>query len=320
MTPTLLATITLTALAASSPHFSSPSCRAPMRLRGGSDEAESEADDAAPEAAPAAVGSDATSSNATATAAPKLGRARGRARGRGAARGRGRGRGPPAAKRPAVQPTPSLIDLPAALRDLTEWKDPVRSGAVFGVGNVALGLTAMGRWSAASLLGAAAFFALLGCAAATLLVRFLGGFVPAAGVMLDAATAALPASLQLDNELLDAELAADAGRLLAGALNQGFAGLQRLATVADPAATAAAVLAAFVLKQLGGFVGVAGLLWAAFVAAFAVPLLKIHYGEQIGDAALQLRAQAEEAFAQLREQAVALVAPVMGQLGLGGSQ
>ena len=219
-----------------------------------------------------------------------------------------------------MQPTPSLIDLPAALRDLTEWKDPVRSGAVFGVGNVALGLTALGRWSAASLLGAVAFFALLGCAAATLLGRFLGSFVPAVGVMLDAATAALPTSFQPDNDLLDAELAADAGRLLAGALNRGFAGLQRLAIVDNPAATAAAVLVAFALKQLGRYVGVIGLLWAAFVAAFAMPVVKTHYGEQIGDAALQLRTQAEEAFAQVREQAVALVAPVMGQLGLGGSE
>lgn len=277
-----------------------------MRLRGGADEAET--DEATPEAAHAASESDVASANATAAAAPKLGRARGRAHGRGAVRGRGRGRGPRPIKRPAVQqPTASVIDLPAALRDLTEWKDPVVTGAVFGVGSVALALTALGRWSAASLLGAAAFFALLGCAAATLLGRLLGSLVPAVGVMLDAAVAALPASFRPGNDLLDAELAADAGRLLAGALNRGFAGLQRLAAVTNPAATAAAAVIAFALKQLGGFVGMVGLLWAAFVAAFAVPAVKIHYGEQIGDAALQLRAQAEEVLAQLREQAVALV-------------
>ena len=47
--------------------------------------------------------------------------------------------------------------------------------------------------------------------------------------------------------------------------------MRLLATLANPLATAGALLGALLLKSFGKHVGVLGLLWAAFVVAYAWP-------------------------------------------------
>jgi len=206
------------------------------------------------------------------------------------------------------------VALSDALRGLVAWDDPVFSGAVFGLVNAAFGLAAMGRWSAASLIGAAGFYTLFAAAVCTLAVRTLRNFTPVAA-MLDSASAMLPAVLQPGGKaLVDADLAADAGRLVALMLSEAFGTLQQLASVARPAATAGALLAAYMLKRFGKFMGLLGLFWAAFVAAFTWPLVQSHFGSYITEGSQYLRVQLEE----LRAQATILAEPILAALPING--
>ena len=207
---------------------------------------------------------------------------------------------PPAAESAA----PAPVSLPTWWRDLTAWDDPVMSGAVFCVVNVAFYVTVLNRWSAASLFGALSLYGLL-CAAvavaATRLLRSIG--YPPVGAVLDAACDALPAMLRQpgDAPLLDVEIAAEVGRRLASALNSGVEAVRLLATLANPLATAGALLGALLLKSFGKHVGVLGLLWAAFVVAYAWPAAQSSFGAQLEE---------------LRDQALAFAAPATATLQL----
>ena len=187
---------------------------------------------------------------------------------------------PPAAESAA----PAPVSLPTWWRDLTAWDDPVMSGTVFCVVNVAFYVTVLNRWSAASLFGALSLYGLL-CAAvavaATRLLRSTG--YPPVGAVLDAACDALPAMLRQpgDAALLDVEIAAEVGRRLASGLNSGIEAVRLLATLANPLATAGALLGALLLKSFGKHVGVLGLLWAAFVVAYAWPAAQSSFGAQL---------------------------------------
>ena len=302
-------------LAAALAAASSPSlaCRTPLRLlRGGADD-DDEAD--VPMESTEESTEEPAVEEAPPAAKPVRTQARGRGRrgrggvaGRGRARGRGRGAVPVAAA-PSVQadPAPS-VSLQEVWRGLTAWEDPIVSGVVFGVINAAFILAALQRWSAAALLGAVGFYSLLGAAGCTIAAQLLRGFPPV-GAMVDAACAALPAALQPGGApLCDAEIGAEAGRLVAAALNAGFDAARHLAAVAQPAATAGALLGALALKCLGKYVGLLGLAWAAVVVAFALPPAKLHFREQ---------------FDELHAQASALVAPFLEMLpdtGLGSAQ
>lgn len=211
----------------------------------------------------------------------------------------------PATAQPAAESgAPAPVSLPTWWRDLTAWDDPVTSGIVFGVVNLAFYVTVLNRWSAASLLGALSLYGLL-CAAvavtATRLLRSVG--YPPVGAVVDAACDALPAMLRQpgDAALLDVELAAEIGRMLASVLNGGFEALRLLATVANPLATAGALLGALLVKSFGKHVGVLGLLWAAFVVAYAWPAAQSSFGTQLEE---------------LLEQALAFAAPATAALQL----
>lgn len=224
----------------------------------------------------------------------------------------------PAAQPSAESAAPPPVSLPTWWRDLTTWDDSAASLtifgrqypavnirlAIFGVVNAAFYVTALNRWSAASLLGALSLYGLL-CAVvavtATRLLRSVG--YPPVSAMVDAACDALPAMLRQPSgaALLDVELVAEIGRRLASALNSGFEALCQLARVTNPLATAGALLGALLVKCLGKHMGLLGLLWAAFVAAFVWPVTKSSFGTQLEE---------------LLEQAVAFAAPATAALQL----
>ena len=206
---------------------------------------------------------------------------------------------PPAAERPA----PAAVALPTWWRDLTAWDDPVASGTVFGAVNAAFYVTALNRWSAASLLGALSLYGLLCAAVAVTAARLLRGVgYPPVEAMVDAACDALPVALRQPGgaALLDVELAAEIGRRLALALDSAFEALRQLATVAKPLATAGALLVALLVKSFGKHVGVLGLLWAAFVVAFAWPAAMSSFGPQLEELLEQAAAFAAPATAALQ--------------------
>ena len=298
-----------------SPYRASHSYRVPLRLRGGVDDeagsAEAE-DTATPVEEKPKLSTQAPRGPRGGPRGPRGPRSRSRGRGavagRGRARGRARGaaavRAPATAQPAAESAAPAPVSLPTWWRDLTAWDDPVTSGIVFGVVNVAFYVTVLNRWSAASLLGALSLYGLL-CAAvavtATRLLRSVG--YPPVGAVVDAACDALPAMLRQpgDAALLDVELAAEVGRGLASVLNSGFEALRLLATVANPLATAGALLGALLVKSFGKHVGVLGLLWAAFVVAYAWPAVQSSFGTQLEE---------------LLEQALAFAAPATAALQL----
>jgi hypothetical protein len=196
------------------------------------------------------------------------------------------------------------VSLPTWWRDLTTWEDPMMSGTVFGVVNVAFYVTVLNRWSAASLLGALSLYSLLCAAVAVTATRLLRSIeYPPVGAVLDAASDALPALLRQpgDAALLDVEIAAEVGRRLASGLNAGFEAVRLLATLANPLATAGALLGALLLKSFGKHAGVLGLLWAAFVVAYAWPAVQSSFGAQLEE---------------LRDQALAFAAPATATLQL----
>ena len=96
-----------------------------------------------------------------------------------AARARGRGRGARPAEHAPAEP---LEFPPPALVDLLQWRDPARSGYAFAAGNALFAALCFAPWSAATVVGTLAFWAVLLGAVLTAVHRVAERVAERAGV------------------------------------------------------------------------------------------------------------------------------------------
>ena len=234
------------------------------------------------ETAPAAEEGQAAPANATATDDDVKPVARGRARGRtmrgrsrGRARGRARGRGRGA--RPAEQAEP-LEFPPPALVDLLQWRDPARSGYAFAAGNALFAALCFAPWSAATVVGTLAFWAVLLGAVLTAVHRVAERVAARAGVeapyadLVVGLRAAAPRALPAVDAASWAAAASTVAQYAAAVCAAAAEWIAAAATLRSATATIAVLVAARALKLLGRL-GTPAAAWVLFVGVALVPPL-----------------------------------------------
>ena len=236
------------------------------------------------DAAPAAEEGQAAPANATATDDDVKPVARGRARGRtmrgrsrGRARGRARGRGRGA--RPAEHAAPEPLEFPPpALVDLLQWRDPARSGYAFAAGNALFAALCFAPWSAATVVGTLAFWAVLLGAVLTAVHRVAERVAERAGVeapyadLVVGLRAAAPRALPAVDAASWAAAASTAAQYAAAVCAAAAEWIAAAATLRSATATIAVLVAARALKLLGRL-GTPAAAWVLFVGVALVPPL-----------------------------------------------
>ncbi|KAL1522539.1 hypothetical protein AB1Y20_017526 [Prymnesium parvum] len=190
----------------------------------------------------------------------------------------------PTAATPAIDPAAAAAQCSALLQALVEWRHPLLNAAVLVGASGALSAIASGRWSAASLLGALAFYALAASTGAVLLWRGAQLALarrPLLRVINGAVDGLLPAALRPGTDLLDPRAVGAIAQLCTEQLNAAFVYCKRLGSASDLTHTLGALVATFVLKVGGRYVGVPGLCWLVLVSALSIPKLKEMYGDEM---------------------------------------
>lgn len=180
------------------------------------------------------------------------------------------------------------LGLDDEIEDLLLWRDPKKSGIVFGSITVAYLLL---EWSGLSLLTIIADAMLL-----AVLVCFLWANI---GSMIGRAGPPVPAILQTGVTERDlSDLAAG----VKDPLNKLLGFLGRLAAGKEAKLSGIVVVACFVLSKVGGLFSLLGFLYTIVLVAFSAPKVYELKKDEIDELLSKAQVKAKEGYAQFNEQ------------------